>query len=254
MGIFYIPFARRKILTKRTLGFALTAALLVPALAHAQIPAAAPTAVKAPKRNARQVQGKVSAVDTTKRTLTVTTRRDPVGVTVTLAPDAKINTQKPATLADLKTGDMVTVYGQNITAGATTVQASRVLLFPVNAARMGKKKPGPQAGYRKNSIDGAVATPAPSLTITTPGGVTVSVQTTADTKVVQTAPGVLSDIPVGTTVQIRTDGNAAAPTATEVSVMPANANANRRAGGKKRTRKGGQRPVATPAPVTPAAP
>lgn len=238
-------------MTKRTLGFALATALLVPALAHAQIPAAAPAVpavVKTPKRNARQVQGKVSAVDTTKRTITVTNRRDPIGVTVTLAPDAKINTQKPATLADLKTGDRVTVYGRNITAGATTVQATRLLLFPVNAVHLGKKKPGPQAGYRKNSVEGAVATPAPALTITTPGGITVSVQTTADTKVAQTSPGVLSDIAVGNTVQIRTNGDATAPTATEVSVVPANANANRRAGGKKRTRKGGQTPVAVPAP------
>ncbi|MDQ2687336.1 MAG: hypothetical protein M3Y28_05660 [Armatimonadota bacterium] len=236
-------------MTKRTLGFTLATALLVPTLAHAQIPAAAPitapTAAKAPKRNARQVQGKVSAVDTTKRTITVTTRRDPVGVTVTLAPDAKINTQKPAMLADLKTGDKVTVYGRNITAGATTVQATRLLLFPVNAARVGKKKPGPQAGFHKTSIEGAVATTAPTLTITTPGGITVSVQTTPDTKVAQTAPGVLSDITVGTTVQIRTNGDATAPTGTEVSVMPANANANRRTGGKKRTRK--QTPVTTPA-------
>lgn len=241
-------------MTKRTLGLALATALLAPTLALAQpIPptTTVPAATTAPKRNAKRVQGKVTAIDAAKRTLTVTTRRDPVGVTMTVAPDAKIYVQRPTTLADLKTGDKITAYGRNITASATTLDATRLLILPPSGANAGKKQSAAQAGYRKNSVDGAVASTTPALTITTPGGVTVTVKTTADTKVAETVAGAFSDITVGTTVQARTGGDAMAPTATEVRVTPANANAKGRAGGKKRNRKNAGAPAA---PATPAAP
>lgn len=238
-------------MTKRTLGLALATVLLAPTFAHAADPAPAPTAeaMTAPKRNAKRLQGKVSAMDAAKRTLTVTTRRDPAGTTVTLAPDAKVYTQQPATMADLKTGDKVTAFGKDITAGATTLDATRLLILPATGAGAGKKKPAGQAGYRKNSVDGAVASTAPSLTITTPGGVTVTVKTTAGTKVARTAAGALGDITVGTTVQVRMGGSETAPTATEVRVMPANG--NRRAGGKKRTRTNTAAPVGAATPALP---
>lgn len=245
-------------MTKRTWGLALATVLLMPALTHAQIPATAPaaTATTAPKRNAKRLQGKVTAIDTAKRTITVSTRRDPVGVTATLTADAKVYVQRPAVLTDLKAGDKVTVYGRDIAAGATTVPATR-LVIQAAGADAGKKKTAAQTGYHKNSVDGAVASTAPALTVTTPGGVTVTVQTTADTKVAKVVLGTLSDVTVGTTVQVRTTGDAAAPTATGITVTPASAGANRRAGGKKRTRKSGQAPAATaqaPAATAPAAP
>ena len=237
-------------MTKRILRLALAAALLIPTLVHAQTPAPTPAATTAPKHGAKRLQGKVTAVDTAKRTVTVSGRRDPVAVTVTLAPDATIYVQQPATLADLKTGDKVTVYGKDIAAGATTVPATRLLVLPAADAKAGKKKAGAQAGYHKNSVDGAVASTTPALTITTPSGVTVTVQTTPATTVARTVTGALSDITVGTTVQVRTNGDEAAPTATEVRVTPAKAKATRRAGGKKRNRKADIAPI----PVTPAAP
>jgi len=242
-------------LTKRTLGFALAAALLAPIFAHAADPTPTPTAATtAPKRNAKRLQGKVSAMDAAKRTLTITTRRDPVGTTVTVAPDAKILTQQPATMADVKVGDKITAFGQNITSGVTTLDATRLLILPAAGANAGKKKPAAQAGYRKNSVDGVVASTTPALTMTTPGGVTVTVKTTPETKVAKTATGTLSDVTVGATVQVRTNGSETSPTATEVRVTPANANAKGRAGAKKRNRKNAGAPVAATAPVTPAAP
>lgn len=238
-------------MTKRTLGLALAAALLLPTLTHAQAPAATPAAPAAAKRANTQANGKVTAVDTAKRTITITSRRNPDATTLTLAADAKVYVQQPATLADVKAGDRIDAYG-TATPTSTSVDANRLVILTPAPADAGKRKPNAKAGFRKNRVEGTVTATTPALTITTPGGVTLTVKTTDATKVARTVAGTLSDVAVGATVQARTSGEGTSLTASEVRVMPANA--KRRGGGKKRARQGAQTTAPAAVPVTPATP
>lgn len=180
------------------------------------LPTVALPTVASAKHHAKQVQGQVSAVDLTNNTVTVTTKKNPTGTTLTLGPRAKVTVTQPAMLTDIKTGDTVNVYSPLLTAGATTVTAERVEDVPA-PAHHGKKA---NAGYHKNYVQGMVASTTPALTITTPGGVTVTVTTTAVTKVAKVVPGALSDITVGKTIQAHTREDGATLTATEIHVMP----------------------------------
>ncbi len=168
------------------------------------------------------VGGKVSAMDAAKRTLTITSHRDPTGVTVTVAPNARVMMTKPAVLADIKTGDAIVAFAQggDIAPGAASIDAQRVMLLPM-LPPMHKGKDGHDPGFARNRVQGTVAATAPALTLTTPGGATVTINTTDKTRVEQTTMGTLNDIAVGTNVQARVTGDPSTLMATEVRVMPA---------------------------------
>lgn len=243
-------------MTKHLLALALAAALVAPqavVLAQAQppVPLTPPVAAAAPaaKRNNANVQGKVSAVDTTKNTITLGGRGG--DTSYTLAPDAKVYVSQPAALTDIKTGDTISAYAPNIEKGAATVAADRLVIAPPAAAT--GRKPGKNAGFHRNRVEGVVAATTPALTITTAGGATVTVTTTADTKVSRESPGTLAAILVGAVVQGRTNGDAASPQVTELRVIPANQ--GRRGGGRQgRKAKAGATPDAAVTPTTPTAP
>jgi hypothetical protein len=240
---------------KQLLGLALAATWMGSGAVWAQAPATpaapAPTTIAPappeipvapmPAKRAAQVQGQVTAVDLTKRTVTVTERRGGTIATVTLSPDAKVVMTHPASISDIKTGDVVEVYASSLTSGATTVTADRIVIVLPGVPH---GKPGPNAGYHPRYVQGTVATTGPALTMTTPGGVTVTVTPAAGAPVTKLVEGSLTDIAVGTNIQARTKGDAASPTATEVRIMPAGG--ARRAGGRRRR----NAPVDAGAPVT----
>lgn len=259
-------------MTKRILGLTLATALLAPTLAWAADPVApvavpaapaspATPAVPAGNRQANTLQGRVTAVDTTAKTITVGRRRDNSTTTVTLTSDAKVLVTKPATLTDIKVGDSVSVFGSNLTAGATTVEATRVAIQA--AAPKAPAKTTARTGFHRNRVDGTVTATTPALTIKTAGDVTVTVTTTGTTRYERLSSGALSDVAVGSNVQVRLSA-AGATTATEVRVTPAGGNnqgGGAQAGGRRRRgRRNATAPAettpvpTTPAPAVPAAP
>lgn len=185
----------------------------------------APAAMAAPKAKAAGLQGRVTALDLTKSTMTVTNRKDPAGTALTLSPTVKVTVTQPAMVGDIKVSDSIEAFGA-VTPGATTISANRIAIQQP-AARHHKAKAN--AGYHKNGVQGVVATTTPALTITTPGGTTVTVNTMPATQVSKVVAGTTSDIAIGKTVQVRTTGTAPALTATEVRVLPA----AKHKGGKK---------------------
>lgn len=238
-------------MTKHFLALALAAALIAPQaalLAQAPAPAVVPAAPVANRPN-NNVQGKVSAVDVTKNTVTVSGRRGAADTTYTLAPGAAVYVSQPAAVTDIKTGDTINAYAQDIAKGATTVAADRIVIAP--AAATAARKPGKNAGFHRNRVEGVVAATTPGLTMTTAGGVTVTVTTTAETKVTREVPGTLAAVLVGANIQGRTNGDTANPQLTELRVMPANE--GRRAGGRQgRKAKAGATPAAdAAAPAVP---
>ncbi len=246
-------------MTKHLFALALAASLFAPTVAGAQTPPVAPAVPAAPvaaaapgvKRANNNIQGKVSAVDATKNTVTLSGRRGATDTTYTLAPDAKVYVSQPAALSDIKVGDTINAYAADVTKGATTVDADRIVIAPA-AAAMGRK-PGKNAGYHGKRVEGVVAATTPALTITTAGGVTVTVTTTADTKVTREAPGTLAAVLVGANVQGRAS-DVSDTTLSELRVMPAN---NGRRGGARRQgrkAKAGAAPANDLMPATPAAP
>jgi hypothetical protein len=203
--------------------------LAVPTLsanADTTAPAATPTApaapvAPAPAKPANRATGAITAFDATAKTLTLT-ERNGTSATVTLDPAAVIIVHSHGTLADLKAGDTVRVNSAaEITEGATTVDATEISVVPAGAPEPGKgKSKRPVTGYRKRSVEGTVATVTP-LTITTPGNVTVTVNTTATTRVALAHVGTTADLVVGDNAQAQLTTTATGTVAKTVNVMPA---------------------------------
>jgi hypothetical protein len=180
---------------------------------------AAPLTQTAPGTRAvhrgKQVAGKVTVIDRTANTVTVTNPRNPTGVTLHLTPGTKINVTRPAGPGDVRSGETVEVFG-DVTPGATAVTAKRILVVPA------EKRHGQKAndGYHKKYVLGVVAAASPALAITTPGGVRMTVTTTLDTKYQKVAPGSFADIVYGKRIQAHVREDTAIPTATEIRILP----------------------------------
>ncbi len=238
----------------------LTALLLCPVgAAVAQTapasPAAPPAAVStpAPARvragQANRVQGRVTAIDTAKRTFTVDPRGAAAPVTVSLASDARFLLSGIGTAASLNVGDHVAAYG-TATPDAPTLLADRIAVLPAQTVRASKGAPKRNAGFHPKRVEGTITTVTPALTLTTPGGVLVTVTLAPTARVETMTPGSLADMTVGQTVDARVAGDPAAPIASEVRILPARAHAAR---GKKRGARVGA-PLATTPLTTPGTP
>ena len=185
----------------------------VPPTAATPVPATAPTTTL-PASD--RVTGRVTALDTTKNTITVANRREGTSTTLAIAPDVKVLMTQPAAVTDIKVGDTVQAYGA-ATPETPTLTADRLEVVQPTTST----KTGPKAGFHKRYVEGVVATTTPALTMKTAGGVTVTVTPSADARVTRVSPGTLAGVAVGANVQLRTNGDATTPTVTELRVMPA---------------------------------
>lgn len=197
------------------------------------MPAIAPSAPAAKPAKAPRLQGRVTAVDTAKRTITVDPRGAAGPVTMTLAPDAKIYAAGTGTMASLKAGDYITAYGQ-ATPDAPALSTDRIAVLPAPAMR---KKAKRNAGFHPRRVEGTITAVTPTLSLLTPGGVTVAVTTTDATRVETLMPGTLATVAVGANINAQVSGDPVSPVASEVYVQPARS--GKGGGGKgKRGKKG----------------
>ncbi len=201
------------------ISLALTAGLMVPALA--QTPAAPATAAAATPQ-ANRVMG---TVDTSKAPSYTVTGRNGTATPFTLDPNVKVTKVTPATQNDLAANDWVTVNGtltgQDTAAPAITANNIRILAEEPRGGRKGAK-----AGFHRNGADGQVVTTSP-LTIKTAGGVTVAVTLNATpmARFEKVAAAATSDITNGENIQARLKNGVA----TNVTILPARQRRGRRA-------------------------
>jgi len=195
--------------------------LAVPSIsAIADTAAAAPVAAPAAATKAK-VQGTVTAVDATAKSVTVSERKGGT-TTFTVAPAALIAVRSDEALADINVGDKVRAMSASvINEGDTTVDTLAIEILPATGKH---KEKG--TGYHKKAVDGVVATVKP-LTITTPGGVTVTLLTSAATVVSTQKSGSFSDIAVGLGVWAEGDQGTSGLVANRVRVFPATAKSTR---------------------------
>ncbi|BDI28795.1 hypothetical protein CCAX7_008460 [Capsulimonas corticalis] len=193
---------------------------LAPLTALADVPAATPVAAAATPKAADNVQGKISSIDTAAKTITVTSHHGANTSTFAWDDATKILKTSEGALSDVKVGDTVRAYGA-ATPEAPTLTASHILIEPAITA--GKHKTGPKSGFHRNHVEGVIATTTPTLTLTTPGGVTVTVTTTAETKVESVTAAAPSDLSAGVTVQARLKTAATPPVAATITIVPAHA-------------------------------
>ena len=187
----------------------------IAARADAPIAGAAPATVK--PNAVDNVQGRISIIDTAAKTITVTSRHG-AGTSIFAWNDGtKVYKTSPGMLTDVKVGDTIRAYGA-ATPEAPTLTASHLLIVP--AATLPGHKKDAKAGFHHNRVDGVVASTTPTLTLTTAGGVTVTVNTTADTKVEQETEASASDLSTGENVQAHLEKNAASPTAMTINILP----------------------------------
>lgn len=196
-------------------------------------PAPAPPSVSAARPPGR-VQGRVSAIDPIKRTLTVDPRGAAAPVTVTLAPDAKVLLAAAGTLASLKVGDRIAAYG-TVTPDAPVLTTDRIVVLPAQVPGVGRRTATSTTGFHPKRVEGTITALAPALMLTTAGHVAVTVTPGPRVRVETATAGTLADIRVGQTVtlQMSPAATAALPVASEVRVMPARVKGNR--GTKKGT-------------------
>jgi len=210
-----------------------------PALPPVSTAAPAPPAAHAGAGNADHVQGRVTAVDTVKRTFTVQPRGAAAPITVLLAPEARV----------LVTGAGTTAYG-TATPDAPTLSSDRIVVLPAEPVRANGRAPKRAAGFHPKRVEGTITTLTPALTLTTPGNVVVTVTLAPTARVETLTTGSLTDVGVGETVEARVTGGMAAPTALEVRVLPARAR-----GGRGKKRGAGLGAAIAPLPIsTPAVP
>ncbi len=220
-----------------------------PALPPVSTAAPAPPAAHAGAGNADHVQGRVTAVDTVKRTFTVQPRGAAAPITVLLAPEARVLVTGAGTTASLKVGDRVAAYG-TATPDAPTLSSDRIVVLPAEPVRANGRAPKRAAGFHPKRVEGTITTLTPALTLTTPGNVVVTVTLAPTARVETLTTGSLTDVGVGETVEARVTGGMAAPTALEVRVLPARAR-----GGRGKKRGAGLGAAIAPLPIsTPAVP
>jgi hypothetical protein len=188
--------------------------------------------------NALRVTGPVSAVDTTADLITVTGRGDnAVPLTVKYDTSTTYTKQVVVPLSTLQVGGVISVNSATPPQpGDTSIDATRITVLPAmppapaappaGGGGFGGGGGGGYGGGRRGGrgVVGTIATTTPTLTITTPAGVTETVNTDAETVVSATQPGTIADVLVGSNVNIsvKTDANATL-IATDVAIVPARA-------------------------------
>ncbi|MCW3061361.1 MAG: hypothetical protein JWQ02_3182 [Capsulimonas sp.] len=186
-----------------------------------------------------RVMGQVSAVDAAAKTITVTSRNfrdpqaEPTTTTFKVTDATKYTVEATKTLDSLKVGDNIRVGGRPDDSG--NVEARSITVVPAGQGGPGAGRPGgaggPGAGApggaggpggrggRRGGTMGVIATLKPALTITTADGKTITVTTTADTRITGPAAGSWSDVKTDSFVSAEVTGDAGSQVATTVRVM-----------------------------------
>ena len=235
-----------------------------PAMAAVTVMAAISMVHAAPGDN--RVFGQVSAVDATAKTITVTSRNfqdpqaAPTTTTIKVNDDTKYVVDAVKTLDSLKVGDNIRVGGRPDDSG--NVEARMITIVPAGAPAGGGAGrpggaggPGGRGGGRRGTV-GVIATLKPALTITTADGKTITVTTTADTRITGPEPGSWSDVKTDSFINADVTGDAGSQVATNVHVTTGMGGFGRgggqggAAGGRRGGRRGGAGAGAgAPAPV-----
>ena len=181
------------------------------------------------------VRGRVTAVDATAKTVTLTVGRTQTTSVLHMADATKYLVDGPGAISDLKEKQTVSIYGQT---NGNTITARFIQIVP--AAEAGQ----PAGGGRRGGVQGVIATLTPSLTITTTDNQTDTVQTDASTQVTMAKDGAFTDVKAGTFVTATVTGPADNQTAATVHV---------RQGRGGRPGGGGGPAPAAPAPAAPGA-
>ncbi|BDI30667.1 hypothetical protein CCAX7_27180 [Capsulimonas corticalis] len=218
-----------------------------PAMAAMTVIAATSAVYAAPGDAVDHVRGQVSAADSTAKTITVTNPRDQTATTFKVTDATKYTVDVAKTLDSLKVGDNIRVMGQPDDTG--NVEARFIMVVPAGqgAGRPGGGGPGGRGG-RRGGTTGVIATVKPALTITTADAKTVTVTTTADTRVTGPQAGSWSDVKTGTFVTADVTGDSGSQVASAVHVS-ANMGFGRGGGGGRRQGGGGAGGDAPPPPA-----
>jgi len=180
------------------------------------------------------VGGRVTAVNAAAKTVTVQGfNQQTQTFKVNATTDYQANVQ--GQMSDLKVGDKVRIMGQQSEDDDNTIDARAIMLNPpaggfgfgrrgprpggggnANAgARPGGGRGGPGGG-RRGGVSGTIATLDPKFTVTTSDNTTKTIDTTDDTRVMESKSATFGDIAVGKMVFAQTDNGYA----THVHIMP----------------------------------
>lgn len=178
---------------------------------------------------AAPVRGRVTAVDTTANTITLSEGRQQAAQTPTtlhVNGSTKYTVAAQGAVGDIKVGDTINVMGQT---NGNTVTARMIQVVP-SAAPAPNAAAGRRQGMR---VEGVVATVTPVLTITTADKQTDTITTDATTRVMTTKPGTLADVKVGNFVMAQTTGEGDSAVATSVDVRAMGQRGQGRRGGRR---------------------
>ncbi len=173
---------------RRAIVFTLSFAIAFAGLCHAQKPA---KNAKGQKR--ANTVGKVTSIDTAKKTLTLSGRQGTT-VTVSYTDQTKVMKAELGKIGDLKIGDIVTVGGA---VSGNSVEAKAVLVMP-SVTKLPKKAP---AKAPTNAIRGSVTSTAP-LKVRM-ADTEYEVKTTDTTKVMVSKEGAIADVKTGDAVRVQ---------------------------------------------------
>lgn len=167
--------------------------------------AALPAAWAAPMR------GRVTAVDTTAKTITIMPWQSQTATVLHVSDTTQYRVGVPGTAADLKAGQTVRVGGQTT---GSTIAARFIQILPAAEA----SAPAPAGRF---FTQGVIAAVTPSMTITTSGGQTETVQMDAAPRIMKTRKGTLADVASGMFVTATTTGPADDLVASLIDAQPA---------------------------------
>ncbi|MCS6861977.1 MAG: DUF5666 domain-containing protein [Abditibacteriales bacterium] len=139
-------------------------------------------------------QGKISAIDTAQKTLTLVGRQG-VTTTVSYTDTTKVFKAEPIKIGDLKTGDVVIVQGA---ISGSSIDARAVIVRPSTNAKLPKKAPKKPP---TNRIIGSVTSTAPLKVKTV--DTEYEVKTTDATHIVTLKEGSAADMRVGDIVAVQ---------------------------------------------------
>jgi hypothetical protein len=195
----------------KTLGFALSLSFVMAfaGLSHAQNAKGAKGA-KGQKRAGSM--GKVASIDTAKKTLTLTGRKNET-ITVSFTDQTKVTKAEAGKMDGLKSGDAVMVNGA---VSGTTVEARTIALLP-STIKLPKKAPKKAP---TNAIRGSISSTSP-LKVRM-ADTEYEVKITEATKVITSSDGTISDVKVGDTVRVQGQpGSDGVVQAQRIDIVPA---------------------------------
>jgi hypothetical protein len=138
--------------------------------------------------------GKISAIDTAKKTLTLAGRQG-VTTNVSYTDTTKVLKAEPIKIGDLKTGDVVVVQGA---ISGTSIDAKAIIVRPSTNARLPKKAP---KNAPTNRITGSVTSTSPLKVKMV--DTEYEVKTTDATHVVTLKESSVADLKVGDVVTVQ---------------------------------------------------